>query len=55
MDRTGKYLYALSEDANSIDTFEIYTNSGDLTPLPGSPYIINKEACRHMRSESVWL
>lgn len=42
VDRSGKYLYALSEDANSIDAFEIDTDSGDLTPLPGSPYIMRK-------------
>jgi len=41
-DPSGKYLYALSEDANSIDAFEIDSISGDLTPVPGSPYIMRK-------------
>lgn len=44
VDRSGKYLYALSEDANSIDAFAIDTTSGDLTPLPGSPYVMRKPA-----------
>jgi 6-phosphogluconolactonase (cycloisomerase 2 family) len=40
-DRSGKYLYALSEDGNSIDAYAIDSTSGDLTPLPGSPYLIS--------------
>jgi hypothetical protein len=44
-DPSGKYLYALSDLANSIDAFAIDTISGSLTPLPGSPWIIYTHNC----------
>jgi 6-phosphogluconolactonase (cycloisomerase 2 family) len=44
IDRSGKYLYALSENGDSIDAFNIDGNSGNLTPLPGSPYVMTKPA-----------
>ena len=40
VDRSGKYLYALSSYQNLLYAFAIDTASGALTPVPGSPYAI---------------
>jgi len=40
VDRSGKYLYALSSYENLLYAFVIDTVSGALTPVPGSPYSI---------------
>jgi 6-phosphogluconolactonase (cycloisomerase 2 family) len=37
-DQTGQYLYVGNREANSIIGFAVDPDSGDLTPLPGSPY-----------------
>ena len=44
VDHSGRYLYALSENGDSIDAFTIDTISGNLTPVPGSPYVMTKPA-----------